>query len=142
VPPGDETSAHYISCSSETGAVSIKSVSGQVTLNLCFCIRWDMWVTYCILVRPGAKHRRTIFHAHLGPVWNPQKGCQVTLRQTCVLHPVGSTGHIVHCGASASQNVDASFFLVGRDRYGFHKKHADTRMLNLCFYIWWDLRLT
>jgi hypothetical protein len=34
------------------------------------------------------------------------------------LHPVGSVGHVVHCGASGTQNVDALFFMIGWDRYG------------------------
>jgi hypothetical protein len=32
---------------------SIKSALGHVKLNLCFCIRWDICVTYWIPVRPG-----------------------------------------------------------------------------------------
>jgi hypothetical protein len=44
VPPGHETSTHYFSCSVGTGAVSMKSTSGQVTLNFCFCIQWVMRV--------------------------------------------------------------------------------------------------
>jgi hypothetical protein len=40
-----ETSAHYFSCSGGPSAVSIKSVTGHVMPNLCFCIRWYPWVT-------------------------------------------------------------------------------------------------
>jgi hypothetical protein len=43
------------------------------------------------------------------------------------LHPVGSTGHVVHCGAYGAQNVDAPFFLLVWDRYRYHKKCAGTR---------------
>jgi hypothetical protein len=32
-------------CSSGLYAVFLKSASGHVTSNLCFCIRWDLWVT-------------------------------------------------------------------------------------------------
>jgi hypothetical protein len=32
---------------------SVESAMGHVMLNLCFCIRWDMWVMQCILVHPG-----------------------------------------------------------------------------------------
>jgi hypothetical protein len=42
-------------------------------------------------------------------------------------------GHIVHCGASMSRNIDAPFFMVSRDRYGFHKKHVGTRYAELLF---------
>jgi hypothetical protein len=42
---GRRISTHYFSCSSGPGAVSIKSVLGHITLNLCVCIRWNLWVT-------------------------------------------------------------------------------------------------
>jgi hypothetical protein len=38
-------SMHYFSCSGGTRTYSTKSVSGHVTANLCFYIRWDLWVT-------------------------------------------------------------------------------------------------
>jgi hypothetical protein len=46
------------------------------------------------------KNQRTIFHALVGPVRNPQKVCRVMLRRTCVLHPLRFAGHVVHCAAS------------------------------------------
>jgi hypothetical protein len=42
---GHKISEHYFSCLGGLDAVSIKSVSGHVTLNLYFCIRWDLQVT-------------------------------------------------------------------------------------------------
>jgi hypothetical protein len=53
VRPGRETSTHYFSSSGAPGALSIKTVPGHVTLNLSFCIQFDLWVMYCILVRSG-----------------------------------------------------------------------------------------
>jgi hypothetical protein len=31
-------------CSGDSGKDSTKSVSGHITPNLCFCIRWNLWV--------------------------------------------------------------------------------------------------
>jgi hypothetical protein len=70
------------------------------------------------------------------------------------LHSVGSVSHVVHSGASRGQNVGALFFMLGWDRYGFHKKCVQTRYaklvflqpghitLNWCFCIRWNLRVT
>jgi hypothetical protein len=61
----------------------------------------------------GVKRQRTIFHAHVRPVWIPQNACQDTLYQNCVFHPLGSTGHVVRYGALGAQNIDALFFMFG-----------------------------
>jgi hypothetical protein len=75
----------------------------------------------------GAKRRHAILHAWVGLVRileNRNGSCYAELM---FLHPVGSTGHVVHCGAYGAQNVDAPFFLLVWDRYGYHKKCAGTR---------------
>jgi hypothetical protein len=53
----------------------------------------------------------------------------------CFFHPVGFVGHVVHCGASSVQNSDALFFLLGWNRYGFHKKRAGTRCAFWCVWV-------
>jgi hypothetical protein len=49
------------------------------------------------------------------------------------LHPVGFARHIMHSGASGAQNVDALFFKLGWDWYGFDKKRAGTHYTELVF---------
>jgi hypothetical protein len=50
----------------------------------------------------GMKRRCTIFHAWVGPIHIPPKARRDTLHRTCVLHPVGSVGHVVHSSTSDS----------------------------------------
>jgi hypothetical protein len=49
------------------------------------------------------------------------------------LDPVGSAGHIVHSDASEAQNVEALFFMLGRDQYGFDQIFIGTRYAELLF---------
>jgi hypothetical protein len=44
-----------------------------------------------------------------GQVRIQQETHRDTLRQTCVLHPVGSAGHVVHSGVSGVRNGDTIF---------------------------------
>jgi hypothetical protein len=49
------------------------------------------------------------------------------------LHPVVYADHVVHFGASKTRNVDALFFMLGRDQYEFYKKRAGTRYAEVGF---------
>jgi hypothetical protein len=51
----------------------------------------------------------------------------------CLLHPVGSAGHVVHSGAFRLRKVNALFFILGWDRYGFDKKRIGTRYVKIVF---------
>jgi hypothetical protein len=49
------------------------------------------------------------------------------------VHPAGSVARIVHSSASGGQNIDALFFMLGWDRYGFDKKRVLTHYAKLVF---------
>jgi hypothetical protein len=57
----------YFSFSGGPDAVSIKSVSGHITLNLCFCIWWDLWIMLYITVHSGCKMSVHYFSCLGGP---------------------------------------------------------------------------
>jgi hypothetical protein len=111
------------SCSGRPGAVSIKSETGHVMPNLCFCIR-------CVR---GIKCDHTIFHTRVGPVRIRQISSRTRYIELVFLHPVGFVGHVVHSGVSGVQNVIALLFIFGWDRFGFYKKKAGTHYAELVF---------
>jgi hypothetical protein len=60
----------------------------------------------------------------------------------CFCIRVRSVGHVVHFSASRAQNINALFFMLGSDRYGFQKNRAGTHYSKLIFCIRWDLWVT
>jgi hypothetical protein len=62
---------HYLSCSCGPSAYPTKYVSGHVTPNLCFYIRLNLLVTYCVPVRPGHETSTHFFSCSGGPGADP-----------------------------------------------------------------------
>jgi hypothetical protein len=77
----------------------------------------------------------------VGLVRISQKAHQDTLRRTCVLHPVGSVGHVVYCGVSGARIVDALFFLLGWADMNSIKSVSQHVTPQLFFCSRWDLRV-
>jgi hypothetical protein len=84
-------STHYFSHLGGPSAVSKNGPSVHIMTNLCFCIRWDLRVTYCILVRLHRKISMHYFSCSGGPGMDSTK-----IAMGDVLHS-GASGGI--CGS-------------------------------------------
>jgi hypothetical protein len=89
---GRKTSTHYSLCSGGTGTDSIKSASGHITPNLCFCILWDLCATWCIPVCSGCETLTHYFSCSDGTGTYSTKTRWDMLRQTCVFASCGICG--------------------------------------------------
>jgi hypothetical protein len=79
----------------------------------------------------GVKYRCNIFipgWAHRG---YHKKHARTQYAELVFLHALGSSGDIVHCGASKARNINAIFFLLRWARFGSHKRHARTCYVEL-----------
>jgi hypothetical protein len=54
------------------------------------------------------------------------KSARIHYSELLSLYTVESADHVVHSGASEPWNIDALFFMLGWDRYGFNKKRVGT----------------
>jgi hypothetical protein len=101
---------HYFSCSGGSSMDFTNSVLGHVTPNLCFSIRCDLRVMYCILLHLEHEISTHYFACSRGPSAVSTKTCPDTLYGTCVLHLVGSVGQIVHSVATRPRKCRCTIF--------------------------------
>jgi hypothetical protein len=78
------------------------------------------------------KHRVTILHDRVGLVRFHKKRVGTLYSELVFLHPVGSTGHVVHFGVRAVKHRGKKFMLSWA-RYGFDKKLTGTHFSELVF---------
>jgi hypothetical protein len=79
-------------------------------------------------------------------VWNSygfnKKHAETFYSELVFSHPVGSAGHVVHSGASTSQNANAVIFMLRwADAVSINSARGHVTP-NLCFWIRWDLWVT
>jgi hypothetical protein len=84
----------------QSGVVSMKSVLGHVTPNLCFCVSDGICVSrYGV---SGVQNVITLFFILRWDRYGFGKKCTGTYIEFVFLHPVGSAGHVGQSGASGA----------------------------------------
>jgi hypothetical protein len=88
---------------------------GQVTSNLCFCIRWDMWVTYCIQVHPRREISMHYFSCSCGTGTNFVKSAlgHVTLNLCFAFSRISGSRSALRCIQGANHRHTIFLARVG-----------------------------
>jgi hypothetical protein len=90
----------------------------------------------------GVKYRCNIFIPGWAQRGYHKKHARTQYAELVFLHALGSSGDVVHYGASEARNINAIFSCSGGPGSDHTKDTAGHVMLNLWFCIRWDLRVT
>jgi hypothetical protein len=156
-------STHYFSCSGATDTDSTKSVTGHVTPNMCFCIRYgfqkkhdgtrytelaffircDLRVTYCIALHPGRETLTQYFSCSGGTGTDSRKSALGLLTPDlyfCIRWYL----RVTHCIVErlGRKTLTHYFSCSGGMSTDSTKSATGHVKMNLCFCIRWDLRVT
>jgi hypothetical protein len=137
---GERNVNALFSCSGGPSAVSIKIAPGHITSNLCFCFRWDLPVTLCILVRLDCETSTHYFSCSGGTGTDSTKSApgHVTMNLCfCIRWDLRVTWYILlHPGCETS----TQYFSFSGGPGAVSIKSASGHVTpNLCFCIRWDL---
>jgi hypothetical protein len=88
------------------------------------------------------KHERSIFIPGWAQCGSNKKRARTRYTELVLLHPMGSTGHVVHSGMFGAWHVDAVFLCSGEPVLDPTKSVLGHVTTNVCFHIWWDVQVT
>jgi hypothetical protein len=134
-----KTLTHYFSCLGGPSADPNKSMLGHVTPNMCFSIRWDLWVTYCILVRSRHEMSMHLFSCSGGPGEDPSKSAPGHVTPNlcfCIRWDLGSCSAFCYVRGSKHQHI---LFHARVGPVWIPIKGNKDRSRETCVFIQWDL---
>jgi hypothetical protein len=130
---------HYFLC--PEGLVRIPQIAHRdVTPNLCFCIHWDLWVTFWIPVHPGCETSMHYILCSGGTDTDSTKGVSGQVAPSLFLHPVGFAGHAILVCPGPETSTHYFSCSGGTGTYST-KSVVGHVTANLCFCIRWDLQV-
>jgi hypothetical protein len=122
--------------------VSVKSGSGHVAPNLCFCMEWNLRVTLSISVHPVCEMSTHHFSCLSSRYDFNKKRAETHFAELVFLHPVGSTGFIVYSGTSGREMSTHYFLILGGPGAVSIKSMLGHVTSNFCFCSLLDLQVS